>query len=219
MIHYLRLNKNKTFETHDEDGKYMATITKSELPNFASVPLRLEDGITLEEVLTAYEPIYDLIVWRFDEHLAEVAKPQMIVKKMPPFKVLELEKLVVIKEGVLPTKGKKKSRKMLKPVVELVDFFHGVGFDKKGNKLTYDLTLLPLDLIKSCPVSIKHKMEANLLMGGKMFSIESEEVEGYNPTFIEFYNSLVNELTWFGSPSDRDKEAIRLHAERDKKDI
>lgn len=219
MIHYLRLNKNKTFETHSEDGKYIATITKTELPNFASVPLRLEDGITLEEVLTAYEPIYDLILWRFDEHLLEVAKPQMVVKKMPPFKVLELEQLVIIKEGATPAKGKKKSKKMLKPVVELVNFFHGVGFDKKGNKLTYDITLLPLDLIKNLPVVIKHRMEANLLLDGKMFAVESEEVEGYNPTFLEFYNSLVNEITWLGSPSDRNKAAIKLHSEKDKKDI
>ena len=182
------------------------------------MPLRLEDGITLEEVLKAYPPIYDLILWRFDEHLEEVALPPLVVKKMPPFKVLELEKLIIVKDGSTPRKGRKKSKKVVKPSVEIVDFFHGTGFDKKGNKITYDLTMLPLNLIKGYPVAIKHKVETNMLLDGKIITIESEELESYNPSLLEVYNNLVCELTWHGSPNDREKAAEQYAKEHDKKD-
>lgn len=218
MIQYIRLNKNGTFESRDENHNYLSVITKSELTNFSSVPLRLEDGITLEEVLKAYPAIYDLILWKFDEHLEELAQPQLVLKKMPPFKVLELEKLLIVKDGSVPRKGGKKSKKAIKPSVELVDFFHGTGFDSKGNKLTYDLTMLPLNLIKNYPVAIKHRLEANMLMDGKIHTIESEEAESYNPSLLEVYNILVQELTWHGSPNDRDKVAEKLAKEKDKVD-
>lgn len=216
MIEYIKLNKNGTFESRDEKHNYISVITKSELNNFASVPLRLEDGITLEEVLKAYPPIYDLILWRFDEHLEELAQPQLKVKNMPPFAVLELEKLIIVKAGL--GKGKKKAKKAIKPSVELVDFFHGTGFDKKGNKLTFDLTMLPLNLIKNYPVAIRHKVETNMLIDGKLVAIESEELESYNPSLLEVYNNLVTELTWHGSPNDREKAAEKFAKEHDKDD-
>jgi hypothetical protein len=219
MIEYIKLNKNGTFESRDENHNYLSVITKSELNNYSSVPLKLEDGITLEEVLKAYPPVYDLILWRFDEHLKELEEPQLVIKRMPPFKILELERLVIIKDGSTLRKGGKSSKKTVKPSVELVDFFHGTGFDTKGNKITYDLTMLPLNLIKSYPVAIKHRVEANMVLNGKLLVIESEELESYNPSILEVYNNLVCEITWHGSPDDRAKAAEKFAKEHDKKDI
>lgn len=218
MIEYIKLNKNGTFEARDENHNYLAVITKSDLSSYASVPLRLEEGITLEEVLKAHPSIYDLILWKFDEHLVELDQPQIVLKRMPPFKVLELERLVIVKDGSPTSKSKKKAKKVVKPAIEIVDFFHGTGFDKKGNRLTYDLTMLPLNLIKSYPVVIKHRVESTLLLGGKISTLESEEMESYNPSLLEVYNNLVTGLTWHGSPDDRDKAAEKKAREKNKTD-
>lgn len=201
---YLKLKRNGIFELFDNEDKSRNVIPKKELSHCLSMDLRLEDNITLEEVLNAAPGIYEYIPWRFDEHLKEMAKPfKASIHKTPQqIEFLELYQYIFINNN----------KKGLLSSVEVYPMVHGVGFpDSKGERQPFSIDLSPLFKLKHYPFRIAHENKAYVQTGKKLTSVTSVIGDfDYNPTLLEVYTRVVHELTWYGSPKQRDAFLIEL---------
>jgi hypothetical protein len=201
---YLKLKRNGIFELFDNEDKSRNIVPKKDLSHCLAMDLRLEDDITLEEVLNAAPGMYEFIPWKFDEHLKEMAKPfKASIHKTPQqIEYLELYQYIFInnnKKGALSS-------------IEVYPMVHGVGFpDTKGERIPYGIDLSPTYKLKHYPFRIAHTNKAFIQAGKKMKTVSG--VAGdfeYNPTLLEVYTRIVHELTWYGSPKQRDAFVAEL---------
>lgn len=234
-MNYLKLRKNGIFELYSED-KLERILPKDALPTFLTAPIRLEDGITLEEVLLAYPQIYDFIPWDFTEHLEEMKRPYVKKTGSEQIDYLEVSQIVTIDDGKGYARDRAEAKKMgtLSPLWEGADLdsltdadmasievyasFGGVGTPqeadniqegwKKGDRIPWGLSFSPVNELKGLPVRIAHQTEATVRMDEKWLTIPGGK--DYNPSLLDFYYAIVYELTWYGPPSKRDAQITEL---------
>jgi len=194
---YIKIKRNGVFEEYDSSNTLKRIIPKNKLETYLSAKVRLEDKITLEELLKAWPRVYDFIPWDFKEHLIEMEKP---AKEDKEIEYLQIDQLLCIDKR--------------EPKINIVDCyprFHGVG-PVKGETIYYAIEFTPLNELKNLPVSIQHANPAYITKGkaGDSRSWENDVVipdkddYNFNPSLLDLYNEIVYELTWFGSPSIRD---------------
>ncbi len=202
---YIKIKRNGAFECYDASDKFQFVIPKDKLEKYLSGTVRLEDGITLDEVLKAWPRVFDFIPYDFKEYLEELKKPSVKIEgDRSKIIFLELEQPINIIEFEDADTDND---------LQLFPCFHGRANDVD---MAYSLSFLPVNELKDLPIKINHANSAYLSIkkDGKLIHREVKPGKydtNYDPSVLDFYYNIVYELTWHGSPKEREQKLKELN--------